>query len=561
MSEMKISSSHSGGSDTAAEPCSASPQAGGAVAYTVFTDKQKRYLTMVLTLTMLASPLTATIYLPLLPLLAAQYHVSIQAINLTITLYVVFQALSPLFFATASDHFGRRPILLVTYALYTIASLGLALNTRSFAALLILRALQSLGASAVLAVAFGVVADVCPPAERGSMLGPTQGAANVAVCLGPIIGGLVALRSQGVVWVFWALVIFGGMVWSTIAAALPETARNIVGNGSQLQRGKKGICWNGSLLGLTPKISTPSEQDRRRKSWSPTAVSPKTQSLTHTERGHHRSFLASLRKSNPLVVVRMIFWRDTALVLWIAASPYAVWYCVQASIPSIYKDNYGFNELEIGLSFLTGGVAVVVGGYANGKFMDWNYRVIANRAGRTIDKVGGDDLTDFPIETARARGSFWLSTIYTGALAGYGWSVQMNAHESIPLILQFVIAALCTSFQQTFNALLVDIFPESPSTAAASSNITRCTLSAMVVAVLEPIVAAIGRGWFFSMLAILSGAGGVLCCWTIDKYGMKWRRCRLSRDDGALDKANEVQSHSTMREENPASGVKEQESA
>ena len=177
---------------------------------------------------MLASPLTATIYLPLLPLLSVQFKVSIQAINLTITLYIVFQAISPLFFATASDHFGRRPILFATYALYTAASVGLAVNKHSYAALLVLRALQSLGASAILAIAYGMAADVCPPDERGAMLGFTQSATNLAVCLGPVIGGLVALRSGSFIWVFWTLVVFGATVFSLIGVALPETARNVV---------------------------------------------------------------------------------------------------------------------------------------------------------------------------------------------------------------------------------------------------------------------------------------------------------------------------------------------
>ena len=183
------------------------------IPYTTFTRAHKRLITIILTSTMLASPLTATIYLPLLPLLATHFHVSIQAINLTLTLYIIFQAISPLIFATASDSFGRRPILLLTFALYTVASLGLALNKSSYAALLILRAVQSLGASAVLAIAYGVIADLCPPAERGGMQGPTMGAANLAVCLGPVIGGLVALGSGNYEWVFWAMVIFGVSVF------------------------------------------------------------------------------------------------------------------------------------------------------------------------------------------------------------------------------------------------------------------------------------------------------------------------------------------------------------
>lgn len=230
-----------------------------------------------------------------------------------------------------------------------------------------------------------------------------------------------------------------------------------------------------------------------------------------------------------MAALRILFWKDTALVLWMAGSPYAVWYAVQASILPIYKDIYHFNELQIGLCYLTGDFGTVSGGYLNGKLMDWNYRATARSIGHTIDKVSGDDLNDFPIERARARGSSYLLAIYIASLVGYGWSVQAHTHEAVPLILQYVLAALCTGFQQTFNALLVDIFPANPSTAAASGNITRCALSAVVVAVLQPLVDVMGRGWFFTILTVLSGGGGLAADWMVKNKGMKWRRQRISK--------------------------------
>ncbi|KAL8931932.1 MAG: hypothetical protein Q9211_006639, partial [Gyalolechia sp. 1 TL-2023] len=213
---------------------------------------------------------------------------------------------------------------------------------------------------------------------------------------------------------------------------------------------------------------------------------------------------------NLFAAVRIIFRKDAALVLWMAGSPYAIWYCVQASIPPIFKDIYGFNDFQIGLSFLTGGFGTVLGSYANGRLMDWNYKVTARQIGHTVDKVSGDDLTHFPIERARARGSWYILAVYICALVGYGWAVRFCVHESVALILQFVLAAVCTALQQTFNILLVDIFPASPSTAAASGNITRCALSAVAVAVLQPLVDAVGRGWVFTILSILSGGGGIV---------------------------------------------------
>lgn len=494
------------------------PSDPSAVPYTTSTKAHKRLITVILTSTMLASPLTATIYLPLLPLLAKHFHVSIQAINLTITLYIVFQAISPLLFATASDSFGRRPILLVTYAVYTVASLGLALNKSSYAALLVLRAVQSLGASAVLAIAYGVIADVCPPAERGGMQGPTMGAANLAVCLGPVIGGLVALGSGSYEWVFWALVIFGGSVLLLVGFGLPETARSIVGNGSVEATGWGKTWWN--VL-----------QGKSKRTKSATGVEKSSEVVGEKNGGAKvgPGKKAKLKMANPMAAIRILFWKDTALVLWMAGSPYAVWYAVQASIPSIFKDTYHFNELQIGLSYLTGGFGTVSGGYMNGKLMDWNYKATARSVGHTIDKVSGDDLNNFPIERARARGSYYLLAVYIAALAGYGWSVEARAHEAVPLILQCVLAALCTSFQQTFNALLVDIFPASPSTAAASGNITRCALSAIVVAVLQPLVNVMGRGWFFTLLTVLSGGGGLVADWLIKNKGMEWRRERMEK--------------------------------
>lgn len=501
------------------------------VPYTVFTSFQKHVLIIVLMLTMLASPLTATIYLPLLPSLAQHFNVSMQAINLTITIYIIFQAISPLLLATISDSLGRRPIYLFIYALYALANLGLALNKRSYAGLLILRALQSFGASAVLAIAFGVVADVWPPAKRGSVLGPTQGAANLAVCVGPVLGGWIALASGGFQWVFWALTIFGVFVWLVVAMALPETARNVVGNGSIERRGWQRPWWE-----IIKK-----ERRKRKEVVEGDAVElgapPQPTSEPPSNHSRNRKTTEGKRKTikipNLFAPIRIIFWKDTALVLWIAASPYAVWYCVQTSIPPIYKDTYHFSDLQVGLAYLTGGAGTVLGGYANGKFMDWNYRKTAQQIGHAINQVSGDDLTHFPIERARARGGWYLLTAYTCALAGYGWSVTRASSSSssssaaVPLTLQFLIAALCTYFQQTFNALLVDIYPHSPGTAAAASNITRCALSAVAVTLVQPLTDGIGRGWFFVVLASLSGGGGMAALWAMRRFSLQWRLERV----------------------------------
>ena len=492
--------------------------------YTLFSPREKRLLTLLLGLTTITSPLTATIYFPLLPLLSTRYHASAQAINLTITIYIIFQALSPAIFATLSDTVGRRIVYLLTLTLYVLSNLGLALEHNSYAALVVLRAFQSLGASAAFAVSYGVVADVCVPAERGKMVGPVSMALNLGTCVGPIVGGWVAFKSGDSNWVFWFLVIVGTVLLIAVGGLLPETARNVVGNGSVKTRRWWERTWWSFLRGWSRKtwgnVGKGEEEEGDLKTKGPdkeTLIAP-TNAFGRTKR--------ILKMLNPLPCLRIIFWKDAALVLWMHASYYMVDYSIQTSIPSSFKDIYHFNELEIGLAYLPRSAGIICGGYVNGKVMDRNYRTTANQIGHTIDRERGDDLRHFPIERARTRGSWYLLTILTATLIGYGWALEQRSHVSVPLLLQFLQGFLGTSIYTTFNTLLVDVFPESPSTAAAAASISRCALAASGVAAVQPLVGVLGRGWYFTVLAIVTGGVGSVVVWMIRKLGPKWRHER-----------------------------------
>lgn len=478
--------------------------------YTSFSRSQMRQLQLLLGLATITSPLTATIYFPLLPLLRTHFSTSAQAINLTLTLYIVFQAISPVIFGPLSDAHGRRPYFLFTLGLYLIGNLGLALNKRSYAVLLVLRAIQSLGASAAYAISFGVVADICVPSERGGMLGPISMALNLGACVGPVVGGVVAYTSGSYIWVFWALFIVGVVLFSGVGTFLPETARNMVGNGSDPSLYK---WWQRSWLDLilrwlraraTTSSSTPSSEKM--------TITPPSQ--------------AKYGISNLIACFRIIFHKDTFLTLWVHGSFYTVDYSFVAAAPDIFKDVYHWNELHIGLSYLPRGVGIIAGSYFTGKLMDHNYRAIACDVGFTIDKKSGDDLLKFPIERARTRGSYIMLVISTATMIGYGWSVQRGVHPAVPLVLQFMQGFWGTYGYTTFSTLMVDSFPQSPSTAAAATSITRCAMAATGVAVLEPLLKAAGRGWYFTILGLWSGVLSAVAVALLRWKGMEWRKGR-----------------------------------
>ena len=54
----------------------------------------------------------------------------------------------------------------------------------------------------------------------------------------------------------------------------------------------------------------------------------------------------------------------------------------------------------------------------------------------------------------------------------------------------------------------------------------RCALSAIEVAIIQPLIDVMGKGWLFTLLGILTGAGGFAAHHTLRQRGMEWRNSR-----------------------------------
>ena len=68
-----------------------------------------------------------------------------------------------------ADDSGYRPAIIVAYVVYFVANVGLAVQN-SYGSLMGLRALQSFGSSATIAIRMGVIAAIVTPAERGTYM-------------------------------------------------------------------------------------------------------------------------------------------------------------------------------------------------------------------------------------------------------------------------------------------------------------------------------------------------------------------------------------------------------
>jgi len=167
-----------------APPGSASPPR-----YSIYSTGQKRLIVLGASMGALISPLTGQIYLPALNAIASDLSITPSQVNLTITTYMIFQGITPMFVGGFADGAGRRPAYGICFVVFIAANIGLALS-RNYVSLLVVRCLQSAGSSSTIALCQAVVADIVSSAERGQYMAITVIPAVFGPSLGPVIGGM-----------------------------------------------------------------------------------------------------------------------------------------------------------------------------------------------------------------------------------------------------------------------------------------------------------------------------------------------------------------------------------
>ncbi len=154
------------------------------------TERARNRLLLVLFIGVLMGALDIAIVGPALPSIQAAFGVDDRALAWIFSVYVLFNLVGTPLMAKLSDAFGRRPVYVLDVALFALGSLGVALAP-TFAALLVGRAVQGLGAGGIFPVASAVIGDTFPPERRGSALGLIGAVFGLAFLIGPLLAGLM----------------------------------------------------------------------------------------------------------------------------------------------------------------------------------------------------------------------------------------------------------------------------------------------------------------------------------------------------------------------------------
>ena len=143
-----------------------------------------------LSLSMLMPSLDTSIANAGLPTLAQAFGASFQSVQWIVLAYLLAVTALIVGVGRLGDIFGRRRLLLIGIALFTMASVMCGLAPVLWL-LWLARAIQGIGAAIMMALAIAMVGETVPKAKIGSAMGLLGTMSAIGTTLGPSLGGML----------------------------------------------------------------------------------------------------------------------------------------------------------------------------------------------------------------------------------------------------------------------------------------------------------------------------------------------------------------------------------
>ncbi|CAN6664818.1 fluconazole resistance protein 1 [Trichomonascus vanleenenianus] len=424
----------------------------------------------------------SSIYTPGLAQIMEDFNVSQVVATLPLSLFVIGYGIGPMIFSPLSENpaIGRTNIYIVTLLIFVVLQIPTALS-KNIGSLLVLRFLAGFFASPALATGGASVGDVITLPRIPVGLASWGISAVCGPVLGPLLGGVFAqLLSWR--WTFWFLLILSGSALVILSLFLPET-----NNETLLYRKAK------RLRKLTGNDRIISNADVYLNNMSPRDMVVDT----------------LWRPIEITLTEPVVFLIDLYLGL-----VYAIFYTFFEALPIVLQGIYGFNEIELGVSYVGVMIGVLTGAAI--------YIPIIHRK-FTIPFEKGDGVFPEVFIPPAIFGSIMMPI----GLFIFGWSSTPSAHWIGPIIGTAIFAVGgFTIFQTLFNYLAFS-FPKYMASVFASNGLFRAGMACAFPLFASAMYHRMGPanfpvGWGCTLLALLCGLM-VLIPITFYKFGEKLR--------------------------------------
>jgi MFS transporter, DHA1 family, multidrug resistance protein len=167
------------------------------------------------------SPFAINSVVPSMPAIELAFRADYGRVQLILSLFLASVAVAQIFIGPLSDRFGRRPVLLIGFAIFVAACIASPFAP-SIEALIAIRVVQ--GATGCVGIVLGraIVRDLFDRRQAASMLGYVTMGLAVAPMVAPLIGGLLQEFFDWTA-IFWFMALLGlaclGVTWTHV----PET--------------------------------------------------------------------------------------------------------------------------------------------------------------------------------------------------------------------------------------------------------------------------------------------------------------------------------------------------
>jgi EmrB/QacA subfamily drug resistance transporter len=206
------------------------------------TPRQIKWIVTGLMLGLLLSSLDQTIVSTAMPTVISDLH-GLSLYSWVFSIYMLTSTAAVPIFGKLADLYGRRMIYLIGMGFF-LAGSALCGLSHNMTELIIFRAIQGIGAGALMPIAMTIIGDIFPPDRRGKMQGIFGAVFGLSSVLGPAVGGFL-VDNVNWQWIFYVNLPFGILGAVVLGTVLKES------KGTE----KKSIDWGGAIV-LTGAVVT-----------------------------------------------------------------------------------------------------------------------------------------------------------------------------------------------------------------------------------------------------------------------------------------------------------------
>ncbi|OAD06603.1 hypothetical protein MUCCIDRAFT_118861, partial [Mucor lusitanicus CBS 277.49] len=428
---------------------------------------RKKFIVFIVALGGIYGPLSTLIYLPGILQMARDLNASIEAINATMSAYVALAGLTPLFWSSISDTYGRRPVYMMSISIGIVASI-LCASSNNIAMLIVFRALQASGASSGQTLGAGSIGDVFDIADRGKAYGVFFIGPLLGPSLGTLIGGFLC-EFLGWQSTFYFTAIFGGVVLVLVAFFLPETVRK---TRPAVQKGKGSSVFKNLRVAFAPMI---------------------------------------VMLGDPTILIMTLYGSIIFASLFFLVNHTRYNASSSTNAAHTFQTLYNYNSWQVGLCYLCLGVGMICGSVLSGIYSDRIIRDLRNRRG-----------SENVYPELRLKAVYPSFILIPAGFLIYAWTTEKHVAAYGPLIGLFVYAVGQMFAVNPSSVYYVDSKPGRSASAVSLNNCARSLLGAIVTIFSTSCVRSAGPGIVFTVLAAISVVNIVFVL-LVKVYGRKWR--------------------------------------